>query len=230
MHRAAFALALWIAGTCAHAQDAMASRAKALEPADLTLPPLVNLGTIRGADGKSLPASVIITLTWDAAGRVTDAQVEPTPRLKTLDRELRKWAMQIRLAPGQAGRGYLPLEMAPTTGPAETCDVVVQTASGKLERRNLPSLLVKSLAAETFALPADAPPNIKMIQCARPTLLPAPADRKVVAAGFPFSVAAGKRVMLLTRQDGQLRYKMLTGELTEAEALLMEAYVTREPN
>lgn len=230
MHRAAFALALWIAGTCAHAQDAMASRAIALEPDDLTLPPLVNLGKISGANSSALPASVIITLTWDAEGRVTDAQVEPKPRANTLHRELRKWAMQIRLAPGQAGWGYLPLEMAPTMGPAESCDVVVQTTSGQLERRNLPSLRIKSLAAETFALPADAPLNVKMIQCARPSLLPAPADRKVVAAGFPFSVAADKRVVLLTRQDGQLRYKMLSGELSEAETLLMEAYVTRNPD
>jgi hypothetical protein len=100
----------------------------------------------------------------------------------------------------------------------EECAVLVESASGQVVRQVLPSLHVQSLNAdEPFVLPVDAPANAKAIQCTRGELIPKHADYKVLAAGYPFAIAANGRVGILTVLEGRVRFNMLVGEMTEPE-------------
>jgi hypothetical protein len=108
-----------------------------------------------------------------------------------------------------------PIASAQST---ERCAVVFQGASGKLEHQVLPSLKVLSLApSETFALPPDAPTTVKVVQCGRPSLVPAEGDYKVLAAGFPLAIVADDRVGVLEMEEGKLRFNMINGEMKESE-------------
>lgn len=95
---------------------------------------------------------------------------------------------------------------------------------GKLEHQVLPSLQVQTLTpSATFALPADAPANVKAVQCGRLALVPKDTDYKVLAAGFPFAIVADGRVGILEMEEGRVRFRMLEGKMTEAETDSVQA-------
>ena len=52
-----------------------------------------------------------LTLTFQADGTVTDVQVAQSSRDRNVDRAAQTWARRIKLCPGSAGTGNLPLEL-----------------------------------------------------------------------------------------------------------------------
>ena len=53
-----------------------------------------------------------VLLEWDADGHVLQATVDPSTRDSKLDEAIRAYALQLQLAPGQAGRDWLPMEFS----------------------------------------------------------------------------------------------------------------------
>ncbi|MEG3158228.1 hypothetical protein ACKVMH_10120 [Lysobacter zhanggongensis] len=108
----------------------------------------------------------------------------------------------------------------------EKCAVLFETPSGEIKQAFLPSLQVLSLAPDaTFSLPPDAPPNVKAVQCGRHSLGPSQHDYKVLAAGYPFNIVADQRVGVLEIVKGQLRFRMLDGEMNESEIEHVQAFL-----
>ena len=52
-----------------------------------------------------------LTLTYRADGTVSDASVSTSSRDRNVDRAAANWAKRIKLCPGSAGTGVLPLEL-----------------------------------------------------------------------------------------------------------------------
>lgn len=106
---------------------------------------------------------------------------------------------------------------------AERCAVLFETTDGEIEHAFLESLSVAELAQDqAFSLPPDAPPKVRSIQCGRETLVPGDNDLKVLRAGYPISIVANGRVGVLELVAGQLRFRMLSGDMTEPESILMQ--------
>ena len=106
---------------------------------------------------------------------------------------------------------------------AERCAVLFETSEGKIQHQTLPSLSVAELASEqAFALPVDAPPEVRSIQCGRETIVPGINDYKPLQAGYPLSIVAAGRVGVLEAINGQLRFRMLEGEMTVVESELVQ--------
>lgn len=53
-----------------------------------------------------------VLLEWDADGHVLQATVDPSTHDSRLDEAIRAYALQLQLAPGQAGRDWLPIEFS----------------------------------------------------------------------------------------------------------------------
>ena len=52
-----------------------------------------------------------LTLSFQADGTVTDVQVAQSSRDRNVDRAAQNWARRIKLCPGSAGTGNLPMEL-----------------------------------------------------------------------------------------------------------------------
>jgi hypothetical protein len=100
---------------------------------------------------------------------------------------------------------------------------VISAGNGALTAARMPSLHVLEATAITgaFSLPADAPPSVQGIMCARSSIVPAPNDYKVVMAGFAFYISVGadadRRLYVLERPGGQFRLRATQGTLTPEE-------------
>ena len=117
----------------------------------------------------------------------------------------------------------LVLALASPAIAAERCAVLFEATEGKIEHAFLPSLSVATLAPEqAFALPPDAPAKVRSIQCGRGSLVPGANDLKPLQAGYPISIVASGRVGVLEAVAGQLRFRMIEGEMTEAESELVQ--------
>jgi periplasmic protein TonB len=56
-------------------------------------------------------AKMRIKINYEADGRVTDASIEVGSRDRDLDRAALTWAKKVKLCPGAAGVGILPLDL-----------------------------------------------------------------------------------------------------------------------
>jgi hypothetical protein len=131
-------------------------------------------------------------------------------------------ALVLATPPCFAGNGVGAGDIPAT----EKCAVLFEDSAGKMHSQLLPSLYVMSLAPDAkFSLPADAPSNVKAIQCGRPSLAPLAADLKVISAGYPIGIVSGGRVGVLSLPEGRLRFNMLDGEMTEAEIKEIGAFL-----
>ena len=118
---------------------------------------------------------------------------------------------------------FLALLASSPGSAAERCGVLFETPGGKIEHKVLPHLSVAGLPSEeAFALPEGAPPKVRSIQCGREAIVPGPNDHKPIQAGYPLSIVATGRVGVLEAVNGQLRFRMLEGEMTEAESELVQ--------
>jgi hypothetical protein len=108
----------------------------------------------------------------------------------------------------------------------EKCAVLVESASGKLESKVLPSLHVLTQDADaTFSLPTDAPPKVKGLMCGRQSIVPRANDYKVLVAGYTLNIIVDDRGGVLEIVDGQLRFRMISGEMTESEAQSVQTFL-----
>ena len=115
------------------------------------------------------------------------------------------------------------LALASPVVATERCAVLFETTDGKIGHAFVPSLSVADLAPEqAFDLPPDTPTQVRSIQCGRETLVPGVNDIKPLQAGYPISIVASGRVGVLEAVSGQLRFRMLVGEMTEEESSLVE--------
>ncbi|AOH36487.1 hypothetical protein BGP89_09055 [Luteimonas sp. JM171] len=118
---------------------------------------------------------------------------------------------------------FLALAATTPSIAAERCAVLFETSEGKIEHQTLPLLSVAGLASEqAFVLPVDAPPEVRSIQCGREAIVPGINDHKPLQAGYPLSIVAAGRVGVLEAINGQLRFRMLEGEMTEVESELVQ--------
>lgn len=95
----------------ANAQEAPARVALTPEPVVVEQPSLAPVFKVM-ASSRQFPALIKVRLEWDETGRVLDAKADPSTRVPELDRAVRKWAMQLRLEPGEPGTGWVPLTLA----------------------------------------------------------------------------------------------------------------------
>jgi hypothetical protein len=101
-------------------------------------------------------------------------------------------------------------------------------SQGAKEFVSIPSLHPAQVReVEPFVLPAEAPPDVGFIRCERASLLPLPEDYKVLAAGYPLVIVAGSRTAALEISGGRVNFRTLTGEFTEQEIPLIQAYVNK---
>ena len=105
-------LVLLLSSLClvAHAQESPAPVAQTPEPVIVEQPSLAPVFKVM-ASARQFPALIKVRLEWDETGRVLDAKVDPSTRVPELDRAVRKWAMQLRLKPGEPGTGWVPLTL-----------------------------------------------------------------------------------------------------------------------
>lgn len=123
----------------------------------------------------------------------------------------------LLLAALAAGQPALPVI---DTEPTETrCDYI--TREGRTVEPPAPGLhvLEETRGAGPFAA---AIPEGAAVRCGRSVIVPAASDWKVLAAGHPFYIvevtnAPEARVAVLEISQGQVRYRFITGRLTEAE-------------
>ena len=111
------------------------------------------------------------------------------------------------------------LSLASSSNASERCAVLFQTPDGQIEHKELATLSLANLAPEAqFTLPHEAPENVKSVQCGRSTLVPGPNDHKPLLAGYPLSIVSDGRVGVLEAVNGQLRFRMLEGEMSASES------------
>lgn len=92
----------------------------------------------------------------------------------------------------------------------------------------LPGLRVGRLGDdEAFTLPDDAPPDAEFVQCARASLLPAPSDWKVVAAGMPLVIDSDGRMVAIEIAAAHVQVRALKGEFTADEMPAIQAWLDR---
>ena len=102
----------------------------------------------------------------------------------------------------------------------EKCGVMASNAQGQIAVQDLDSLKVIALTAGAaeFALPKDAPANVRAVLCARKSLVPEANDYKVAAAGLPlFITSPDHREALMEFKDGKLQYRAVEGTFSDAE-------------
>ena len=109
---------------------------------------------------------------------------------------------------------------------SEKCGVVHEVEGGKYETTIMPSLHVLELTDDAvFALPPDAPAKVSAVMCGRDDIVPSRNDYKVLVAGYVLAITTGGRVLYLEAADGQLQLKFGEGQMTEAEAGRMQAFL-----
>jgi len=114
------------------------------------------------------------------------------------------------------------LAVAQPESPGEsTCFAMVQGPSG-IERQDLPWLVTERTAGSARFEPRLPPGS--GIACVRRSIVPAPNDWKLLAAGYPLSILVPgtvERIGVLEVSQGQVRFRVLDGQLTPDEAPLV---------
>jgi hypothetical protein len=115
---------------------------------------------------------------------------------------------------------------APAVVAREKCGVIFEAAGGQPQSMVLPSITLASLAeADSFVLPADAPKGVRAVQCGRDTIVPFRYDYKVIQSGLPLSIVAQGKVGVLEIAEGKLRFRMLSGKMSESEQNFVGAFL-----
>ncbi len=101
-----------------------------------------------------------------------------------------------------------------------SCTVISPEANGLPKTTAMDGLKVIEQTAKEgrFALPRGAPKDVQAVLCKRSTVVPATHDYKVLQAGFTLYLTDDlARMAALGLVDGQVRFNLLDGALTEAE-------------
>ena len=112
-------------------------------------------------------------------------------------------------------------EGQPTVATMEECSVYFG-ADGEKEMTTLHPL--KLADGAKFALPADAPPGVKVVACRRDAIVPSKNDFKVIQAGFAFAIISGGRVVTLEVVEGRPKMRLVQGALTDQEKALINEF------
>ncbi len=110
----------------------------------------------------------------------------------------------------------------------EVCGIQHNLGGGQFDHLVLPSLHVLAIGDADFVLPDYTPESVSLVICIRSEgVIPEQNDYKVVLAGYTFGIITtdGNRMVVFDTVDGQLRYQMLLGELTEDEIALMQRFL-----
>jgi hypothetical protein len=119
-----------------------------------------------------------------------------------------------------------PQPQAPKVAAREKCGVIYQVEGAEPQSMLLPSIRLSSLAeSDSFSLPADAPKGVKAVQCGRDTIVPFRYDYKVIQAGLPLSIVSEGKVGVLEIAEGKLRFRMLSGQMSESEQNFVGAFL-----
>jgi hypothetical protein len=124
---------------------------------------------------------------------------------------------------------FLAAQPAPvaTPEPRETHCAYMVMRDGRVERSAAPLLHVLQDTARDGAYAPGLPAGAA-IQCGRTDIVPAANDWKVIEAGHPFYIvevsdSPDARMAVLEISQGQVRYRFITGQITEAEVPRMLA-------
>jgi hypothetical protein len=117
-----------------------------------------------------------------------------------------------------------PVAAVPNGAPTDIkCGLLVDTPDGKGEFQELADLhpMTQTGPGKTFYV--DAPLDAG-VMCGRASVLPMPYDIQVAMTGHAFYIIEkpSNRVGVLEMIDGLCQFRMLTGDLTEAEKSLLE--------
>ncbi|HEX8654213.1 MAG TPA: hypothetical protein VF693_03190 [Allosphingosinicella sp.] len=99
---------------------------------------------------------------------------------------------------------------------------------GRVVSERVPGLFVIQRTAQEGPFVVDLPPGAALL-CPRSSLIPAPNDWKVPAAGHPLYLRETARdtdeprLGVLEISQGRFRYRLISGELSEAERTELEA-------
>jgi hypothetical protein len=118
--------------------------------------------------------------------------------------------------------------LATTNQNNEVCGIKHNLGGGQFDHFVLPSLHVLAIGDADFVLPDYTPESVSVVICIRSEgVIPEQNDYKVVLAGYTFGIITtdGNRMVVFDTVDGQLRYQMLLGELTEDEIALMQRFL-----
>jgi len=119
-----------------------------------------------------------------------------------------------------------PQPQVPTRVAREKCGVIFEVPGSAPQSMVLPSIHLASLGeSDAFSLPPDAPKGVKAVQCGRDTIVPFRYDYKVIQAGLPLSIVAEGKVGVLEIAEGKLRFRMLSGKMSESEQSFVGAFL-----
>jgi len=94
---------------------------------------------------------------------------------------------------------------------------------GQIVSTRIPDFHVIEATARDGPLVVNLPEGTGAIACPRSSIIPAPNDWKVLAAGYPLMIMetggppGNHRVGALEASQGQVRLRMVAGDLTESE-------------
>ncbi len=103
------------------------------------------------------------------------------------------------------------------------CGWQIEQADGSYRTQIASDLRVLEQSALPGAFAPDRPDNARAVNCGRTSIVPAEHDDEVIMLGFPFIITEASdspdgRLGALEIVDGQYRFRMIQGAVTEAEA------------
>jgi len=129
---------------------------------------------------------------------------------------------------------FLVALVAAAEPPAQAADLIegecaaLQPQDGRIVNRPMPGLRIIERTAGAGPFLIDLPPGAT-IMCPRSSIVPAPDDWKVLAAGYVLYIGetaprgGERRIGALEIAQGQYRYRLVVGRLREDEVPLMQA-------
>lgn len=102
---------------------------------------------------------------------------------------------------------------------SERCGLGYKDANGKMGLHMPESWSPSaSMEGQPLQLPPDAPDGVVFVQCRRDALAPVRDDYRFLAAELPLFIATKERMGVLEISEGKVHFRMLEGEMTDAEA------------
>jgi hypothetical protein len=106
------------------------------------------------------------------------------------------------------------------------CTWLVQPEGGPVDSLAAPPILEQTALPGAFG--PDLPADVRGLQCGRTSIVPAEHDDEVLALGIPFYIVEvtgteSGRLGVIEISQGQFRYRLLEGKLSEAEAQAVTA-------
>lgn len=107
---------------------------------------------------------------------------------------------------------------------------------GEVVSTRIPDFHVIGATARDGPLAVDLPPGTAAIACPRSSIIPAPNDWKVLAAGYPLLIMENdgppdsRRTGSLEAPDGHFTYRLVRGRFTAAEMEQVSARLNQFQN